>query len=177
MPEAARPAAFARCWTRKEAYLKGIGTGLSQDPSVSYVGTGVDPVPVGPWTMADVPSPRPDRTPPDTPRPWRCSAASLVRTRGPARGDAERAGRPMLGHEPQNRQDRPARGRLGWALTPSRIAALVIGVLALVFIFENTRQIKIRLLIPEVTMPLWLAFLAVGAIGAFCGAYLFRRRK
>ncbi|WP_435243720.1 4'-phosphopantetheinyl transferase family protein [Streptomyces cucumeris] len=50
-----RPAAFARCWTRKEAYLKGIGTGLSQDPSVSYVGTGPEPVPVGPWTLLDVP--------------------------------------------------------------------------------------------------------------------------
>ncbi|MDX3228813.1 4'-phosphopantetheinyl transferase family protein [Streptomyces sp. ME19-01-6] len=56
LAEADRPAAFARCWTRKEAYLKGIGTGLSQDPAIAYVGTGERPVPVGPWTLTDLPA-------------------------------------------------------------------------------------------------------------------------
>lgn len=63
------------------------------------------------------------------------------------------------------------------AITPSRIAVAALAVLGLVFIFENTRQIRIRLIVPEVTMPLWLALLAVAVIGGVCGAYLFRRRK
>ncbi|GGZ32860.1 hypothetical protein GCM10010387_28700 [Streptomyces inusitatus] len=52
----------------------------------------------------------------------------------------------------------------------------MLAVLAVVFIFENTREVKIRLLIPEVTMPLYLALLAMFVIGALCGAYFFRRR-
>lgn len=55
LPEAARPAAVARCWTRKEAYLKGVGIGLGEDPSVTYVGTGSAPAAVPGWSLGDVP--------------------------------------------------------------------------------------------------------------------------
>ncbi|MDJ0340878.1 DUF1049 domain-containing protein [Streptomyces sp. H10-C2] len=57
------------------------------------------------------------------------------------------------------------------------MAVAVLAVLGLVFIFENTRQVKIRLIIPEVTMPLWLALLGMAIIGGVCGAYVFHRRK
>jgi uncharacterized integral membrane protein len=60
--------------------------------------------------------------------------------------------------------------------TPAGVAALVIGLLTLVFIFENTRQVRIRVLIPEVTMPLYLALLVTWLLGGLCGGYLFRRR-
>ncbi|WP_097274727.1 LapA family protein [Streptomyces sp. TLI_55] len=63
------------------------------------------------------------------------------------------------------------------AVTPARIVVLLLAVLALIFIFENTGETKIRLLIPEVTMPLWMALLATGVIGALCGAYFMRRRS
>ncbi|GHG31245.1 lipopolysaccharide assembly protein LapA domain-containing protein [Streptomyces filamentosus] len=64
--------------------------------------------------------------------------------------------------------------RLG-GVTPGRIAIAVVAVLLLVFIFENTREVKIRLLIPEVTMPLYLALLATALLGGLCGWYVARR--
>lgn len=55
MPRDARPAAFARAWTRSEAYLKGLGVGLAREPSLDDVGA--DPVPRrrGPgWEIGDL---------------------------------------------------------------------------------------------------------------------------
>lgn len=49
--------AFARVWTRKEAYLKGIGTGLSRSLSADYLGgAGLAELPEG-WSVLDVPVP------------------------------------------------------------------------------------------------------------------------
>ncbi|MFD4501628.1 LapA family protein [Streptomyces sp. NPDC058457] len=68
-------------------------------------------------------------------------------------------------------------GRHGVLLTPGRIAVLLLGVLGLVFVFENTRATEIRFLVPVVTTPLWIALLATGLIGALCGAYFMKRRS
>ncbi|MGK5631811.1 4'-phosphopantetheinyl transferase family protein [Streptomyces sp. URMC 123] len=54
LPERDRPAAFTRCWSRKEAYLKGIGIGLAEDPSVTYVGAGATPGRPPGWVLRDV---------------------------------------------------------------------------------------------------------------------------
>ncbi|MDJ0462727.1 4'-phosphopantetheinyl transferase superfamily protein [Streptomyces sp. H27-C3] len=58
LPEAERPAGFARAWSRKESYLKGIGTGLARSLSLDHLGTGPVPLshPVG-WTIHDVDAP------------------------------------------------------------------------------------------------------------------------
>ena len=69
-------------------------------------------------------------------------------------------------------------GGKGGAPAPARITVLALAVLALIFIFENTVATRIRLLVPEVTVtvPLWTALLATGAVGALCGAYAVKRR-
>ncbi|NBE53872.1 4'-phosphopantetheinyl transferase family protein [Streptomyces boluensis] len=54
-PEVDRPEAFARAWVRKEAYLKGLGTGLARSPALDYLGSGVAPVTSPPgWRVEDV---------------------------------------------------------------------------------------------------------------------------
>ncbi len=56
LPVAARPAAFARCWTRKEAYLKGTGTGLNTPPATVRAGAGPRPARIPGWRVEDVPT-------------------------------------------------------------------------------------------------------------------------
>jgi len=69
--------------------------------------------------------------------------------------------------------------RRGGVITPVRVSVAALVLLALIFIFENTRSTEIRLLIPEVTMPLWTALLGTGVIGALGGAYwaYFMKRR
>ncbi|WP_328787969.1 MULTISPECIES: 4'-phosphopantetheinyl transferase family protein [unclassified Streptomyces] len=58
LPPAARPAALARVWVRKEAYLKATGHGLAAGATHPYVGTAPDPSPTPNWTLTDLPAPR-----------------------------------------------------------------------------------------------------------------------
>ncbi|MFI9076361.1 4'-phosphopantetheinyl transferase family protein [Streptomyces sioyaensis] len=55
LPSEQRPTALARTWVRKEAYLKGLGTGLSRSPHLDYVGNGSSPsMDVSDWTISDI---------------------------------------------------------------------------------------------------------------------------
>jgi 4'-phosphopantetheinyl transferase len=54
---ASRAAAAARCWTRKEAVLKGIGTGLLAPADELEVGIAAGAVLVAGWRVADLPVP------------------------------------------------------------------------------------------------------------------------
>ncbi|MER6097677.1 LapA family protein [Streptomyces sp. NPDC001728] len=70
-------------------------------------------------------------------------------------------------------------GRSGLAesFTPGRIAMIAVAILTLVFIFENTGEVRIRLLIPQVAMPLYVALLATALLGGVCGYYVAARRR
>ncbi|MEE4540623.1 lipopolysaccharide assembly protein LapA domain-containing protein [Streptomyces sp. V4-01] len=75
----------------------------------------------------------------------------------------------------------PSRGA-GWRdrLTTTRVLVLVLVVLAVVLIAENTQHVKIRLIVPVVTMPLYAALLIMFVLGLLSGALLLygrRRRK
>ncbi|MEV8589197.1 LapA family protein [Streptomyces sp. NPDC051180] len=67
--------------------------------------------------------------------------------------------------------------RFSGAMTPGRIAMGVVAILTLVFIFENTQEVEIRLIIPKVTMPLWGALLITTLLGAAIGFYAAARRR
>ncbi|THA67043.1 DUF1049 domain-containing protein [Streptomyces sp. A0958] len=62
------------------------------------------------------------------------------------------------------------------AFTPGRILVLVIAVLSVVFIAGNTKHVKVRLIVPLVTAPLYVWLVVMFVAGMACGAYVFRRR-
>ncbi|MFE1792237.1 4'-phosphopantetheinyl transferase family protein [Streptomyces sp. NPDC059525] len=57
LPEDGRRVALARVWSRKEAYLKGTGTGLAYGVAEPFVGSGPAPGRVPGWTLRDLPAP------------------------------------------------------------------------------------------------------------------------
>lgn len=58
-------------------------------------------------------------------------------------------------------------GRRRWATR--RIISLLLAVAIVVFVVENTARVPIRVLLPVVTMPLWLALIGTTAVALLIG--------
>jgi uncharacterized integral membrane protein len=72
----------------------------------------------------------------------------------------------------------PPESRPKRAISTGQILGAVLFVLVIVFIIENSRQVKIRLIGPEVKAPLYVAILIAAVLGALITALLrYRRRR
>ena len=67
-------------------------------------------------------------------------------------------------------------GSGGISLTPKSIAAIVIAVAALLFVFSNTADVTLKFLWLEVSAPGWMMLLALFAGGFAVGFFLGRNR-
>ena len=70
----------------------------------------------------------------------------------------------------------PGSGRRGRRFSTGQLLGALLFVLTLVFVFENTRSVKVRLIIPEVSAPLALPIVIAAVLGAGV-AWLLRYRR
>ncbi|MEO6956894.1 MAG: hypothetical protein ABI137_09165 [Antricoccus sp.] len=52
-----------------------------------------------------------------------------------------------------------------------------MAILAIVFIAENHQKVRIRVIVPLVSIPVWAALAAMFIIGGVCGLLIVRRRS
>jgi uncharacterized integral membrane protein len=69
--------------------------------------------------------------------------------------------------------DRPQHKR---AVSTGQILGGILLVVVVVFVLENTRSVKVRLLIPEVTTPVAVPIVIAAVLGALV-AWLLRYRR
>lgn len=62
-------------------------------------------------------------------------------------------------------------------ITPGQWGALVLTVLAIIFIIANHHRVSIDFVLFTITSPLWLILLAMFVIGWIAGALISRRRR
>ena len=63
------------------------------------------------------------------------------------------------------------------AVSTGQILGGLLFILVIVFIIENSRTVKIRLIIPEVKAPLYVAILISAVLGGLIAALLRYRRQ
>ena len=61
---------------------------------------------------------------------------------------------------------------------PKQLAALVFLVLAVILVLENTKaKVRVRLIIPEETIHLWIVVVVALVLGLFAGLLLAHRGR
>jgi uncharacterized integral membrane protein len=70
-------------------------------------------------------------------------------------------------------------GERRFKLTPKMVVVIVLAVLALIFVFQNTGKKRVSLLFWHINAPMWFWLLALLAAGFVVGSMFpwFRRRK
>lgn len=68
-------------------------------------------------------------------------------------------------------------GRSTRSVSTGQILAGVLFVIVIVFVVENTRTVRVRLLFPEVRAPLAVALLIAAVLGALVSALMRIRRQ
>ena len=75
-------------------------------------------------------------------------------------------------------------GAAGWdrhrRVSPALIVLAVVVLLLIIFIAENGHAVRVRLIVPRVTMPVWVAILICVALGVVLDRLFlawWRRRK
>lgn len=64
----------------------------------------------------------------------------------------------------------------GPSLSPGQILGIILLVLMIVFIAENTAKVKVRILIPQLHVPLFIALIISAALGSL-GTLLIQWRR
>ena len=62
-------------------------------------------------------------------------------------------------------------------ISADTVAAIVFVILGFVFVVENTRKTKIRFIVPEVRVQVWVALAVALVVGVIIGWLLGRRRR
>jgi len=70
----------------------------------------------------------------------------------------------------------PSDPRSGRRWSVGLVAGVVLAVLVVVFVFENTARTKIRFIVPEAEAALWVALFIAVLLGAVLGALFTRHR-
>jgi lipopolysaccharide assembly protein A len=70
----------------------------------------------------------------------------------------------------------PPRTEEQWRPTPKMIVGGIIGLLALIFVFQNTGKKQVNFLWMDFNAPAWMWLLIIFLAGALVG-YMFARRQ